>query len=599
MACLAVAAAAGALASGGAASAAGGSSAAPAASAPPPVTLDVPLKVRGSVGGTVLDARNHRVFHLQAGAAAAVTDMSTGIVDTIPTIAGETVSYGFVSPHGAIFVTAYPGANVYEWRDGVLVNLGYSNSSQSLADDGSFAIWSNGLSLYRRDLDAGVTTLVSTTASNGSNSILANGDVVYASSTSPTQIFRWSNGVQVKLSSDPTMSYFWPAADDSSGNVVAVRRTPAGPNQEIVLITPSGETPLRSAESNIGAFFGSGGYAAWTSDSGLWRRDPLGNVTFIAATGQLVGLSPTGEVAYAVGRQVSFPGDIAPELRLLTPAGDQLVVDVTVGEWGHSLGWIKYFNSSWVLALGNAVLVPGTPATASGLSVSSPTVYEGSRWNGLPTSPSEAVFTVFIPRPRATALIVAYAAVRPGGPTTLSSPFLQTSGAVTIPAGKVAAQVAVPILDLTMSPTPPKDFYLRLLGVERVPNQPVLGTGTVVDDDFGPIGPQLSIGSMTVVEGNAGAPRQLLLTVSVQTKPLAPVSFHFATVDGTATAGTDYAAVAGTRTIPKGGHFVTIAVSIKPDTLIEGDEAFSVVLSAPVNAVIAAPTGDVVITNDD
>ena len=77
------------------------------------------------------------------------------------------------------------------------------------------------------------------------------------------------------------------------------------------------------------------------------------------------------------------------------------------------------------------------------------------------------------------------------------------------------------------------------------------------------------------------------------------MSVNWATVAGTATAGTDFLAGSGTVTIAAGATSATISVTVLGDARWEPNEGFSVVLSAPVGATIADGTGDVTITNDD
>ncbi|KAA1421073.1 hypothetical protein F0U44_01745 [Nocardioides humilatus] len=73
-----------------------------------------------------------------------------------------------------------------------------------------------------------------------------------------------------------------------------------------------------------------------------------------------------------------------------------------------------------------------------------------------------------------------------------------------------------------------------------------------------------------------------------------------ATVDGTATAPTDYTAKAATVvTFRPGENGKYLNVTIKGDQVIEPDESFYFQLSSPVNATIDDGTGEVVIDNDD
>ena len=65
--------------------------------------------------------------------------------------------------------------------------------------------------------------------------------------------------------------------------------------------------------------------------------------------------------------------------------------------------------------------------------------------------------------------------------------------------------------------------------------------------------PLISAADASIAEGNSGqATLKIPLTLSLPTS--VPVSVSYATADGTATAGSDYVATAGTLTIPAGVH---------------------------------------------
>ena len=124
-------------------------------------------------------------------------------------------------------------------------------------------------------------------------------------------------------------------------------------------------------------------------------------------------------------------------------------------------------------------------------------------------------------------------------------------------------------------------------------------TITLTDDDAAPT---LSIHSPSVSEGNSGS---VNLTYTVM---LSAASGKEVTVDwaegtgGTATSGTDYAAIAGgTLTFPAGATSQTFNVSVTGDTVDEEDETIPVSLSDPTNAVVStvAGTGTGTIADDD
>jgi len=70
-------------------------------------------------------------------------------------------------------------------------------------------------------------------------------------------------------------------------------------------------------------------------------------------------------------------------------------------------------------------------------------------------------------------------------------------------------------------------------------------------------------------------------TGTVSPSALAPITVSFATANGTALAGQDYAAVAGTLTFGVGETTKTIVIPILADNLVEGAETFTVTLSGP------------------
>ena len=74
--------------------------------------------------------------------------------------------------------------------------------------------------------------------------------------------------------------------------------------------------------------------------------------------------------------------------------------------------------------------------------------------------------------------------------------------------------------------------------------------------------------------------------------------FHYATEPGTATSA-DFGAASGTVTIPAGATTALISIRVKPDTVPEPMEQFTLRLSAPVGATIDRPTALGSILDDD
>src|SRR5262249_4464561 len=90
-----------------------------------------------------------------------------------------------------------------------------------------------------------------------------------------------------------------------------------------------------------------------------------------------------------------------------------------------------------------------------------------------------------------------------------------------------------------------------------------------------PVGdlPSLSLGDVTVAEGNAGT-TNAVFTVTLSAPSTVPVTVSYATADGTAKASdSDYVATSGTLTFAPGETCKTITVQVKGDKKKEVDEA--------------------------
>ncbi len=112
-----------------------------------------------------------------------------------------------------------------------------------------------------------------------------------------------------------------------------------------------------------------------------------------------------------------------------------------------------------------------------------------------------------------------------------------------------------------------------------------------------PVG--ISITGGAVTEGNSGT-TPLVFTVTLSAPAAAPVTVSYATVAGTATAGTDFVSQSGTLSFAAGETSKTIAVGVVGDTAVETNEAFTVALSsASANATIRTGSATGTINNDD
>jgi Calx-beta domain len=110
--------------------------------------------------------------------------------------------------------------------------------------------------------------------------------------------------------------------------------------------------------------------------------------------------------------------------------------------------------------------------------------------------------------------------------------------------------------------------------------------------------PDLSIADIGVVEGNAGQ-RSVDVMVSISQASSDPVTVAYSTRNGTALAGSDYAATNGSVTFAPGDIMKKITLSVNGDVAVETDETFEVVLSNPSGATLTDNIGTATIVNDD
>ena len=122
-------------------------------------------------------------------------------------------------------------------------------------------------------------------------------------------------------------------------------------------------------------------------------------------------------------------------------------------------------------------------------------------------------------------------------------------------------------------------------------------SGTVVQT-VDPL-PSIAISDISTAEGNEGLSTAVFtLTLSAPTHT-AVAQVDVATADGTAAAGSDYAAAAGSVSFAPGQTSQIFAVSITGDNVYEPDERFAVNLSNASHANIAVAQASATIVNDD
>jgi hypothetical protein len=191
------------------------------------------------------------------------------------------------------------------------------------------------------------------------------------------------------------------------------------------------------------------------------------------------------------------------------------------------------------------------------------------------------------------AILVRYAV---GGTAAAGSDYQALSGTVTIARSATTATVTVTPLDdsqvegsetvvLTLTPD---DCY----GVGTSSS----ATVTIADNDTGPALPSVTV---SATDASAAEPSNTgTFTVSRTGATTASLTVAFA-VGGTATAGSDYAALPGSVTIPAGADSAAITVTPRDDTAAEGSETVILTVSSSSSYTVGTPSGATVTIADD
>jgi large repetitive protein len=221
------------------------------------------------------------------------------------------------------------------------------------------------------------------------------------------------------------------------------------------------------------------------------------------------------------------------------------------------------------------------------ITISDVTVTEGN------TGTVNATFTVSLSAASGQAVTVNYATAN--GTATAGSDYQAQSGTLTFAPGETTKTITVLVNGDTLY-EPDESFFINLTSPTNAVIADGSGTGIIQNDD--PIPPSLVISDVSVTEGNTGTVNATF-TLSLSAAYAQPVTVHYETANGSATAGSDYMAMSGDVNFGIGETTKTITVPVNGDVLNEADETFLVNLSGAANAMIADGQGVATILNDD
>ncbi len=176
------------------------------------------------------------------------------------------------------------------------------------------------------------------------------------------------------------------------------------------------------------------------------------------------------------------------------------------------------------------------------------------------------------------------------GTAAAGADYMPASGTLTFEPGEVMQTVEVNLVD-DANHEPDKWFELVLSNARNAGLSVSTARGTIRDDD-----PLLTITAASATEAEG---RLEFVVTGTRIRTSAPATVDYATVDRTATAGTDYEPVSGTLTFTADSATQTVVVPLIDDALDEPDETLALVLTDPVNAELAATEAEGTITDDD
>jgi hypothetical protein len=204
-------------------------------------------------------------------------------------------------------------------------------------------------------------------------------------------------------------------------------------------------------------------------------------------------------------------------------------------------------------------------------------------------------FTVTLSAAAASPVTVAYSTA--DGTATSGSDYVAASGSLTFAAGETSKTITVKVKSDRASEGN-ETFTIRLANAGGATIADGSATGTLTNDDAAATLPALSVGDVSLREGNSGT-AELMFVVTLDKAATGPVTVNYATANGTATAGSDYAPLTGKLTFAAGETSKMVHVVVNGDTVLEANETFSLTLSGASGATIADGSAVGQITDDD
>ena len=204
----------------------------------------------------------------------------------------------------------------------------------------------------------------------------------------------------------------------------------------------------------------------------------------------------------------------------------------------------------------------------------------------------QAQFTVTLSRTSNQTVTVDYATA--DGTAQQGSDYTAASGTLRFAPGEASKTIPVPTVEDTVEEQT-ETFTVTLSNPGGAAIQDGTASGTITDDD----GTVTALPLLNIIDDTVEEGEQAQFTVTLSRTSNQTVTVDYATADGTAQQGSDYAAASGTLRFAPGEASKTIPVPTVVDTVEEQTETFTVALSNPSGATIQDGTASGTITDDD
>ncbi|MDH5210669.1 MAG: tandem-95 repeat protein, partial [Betaproteobacteria bacterium] len=207
-----------------------------------------------------------------------------------------------------------------------------------------------------------------------------------------------------------------------------------------------------------------------------------------------------------------------------------------------------------------------------------------------------AVFRVMLSGPAPVGVSVSYANIATFNATP-GVDFVAGSGTLTFDPGETEKTFSITVLGDASIEGDERFAYDIFSPVNAVLSGKQQGFADILDDDGET---RVGIERRTAMEGDSGT-TTAVFDVLLSSPSASTVTVDYATVAFQATAGVDYVAASGTLTFAPGETAKTVSVEIIGDTITDGDERFTVLLTNPTNATISGLSQDLnaFIVDDD